>query len=88
MADNDRKEVDLKRIAKQPVFKRQEDAVEYAMKKMASGDGYPEIWQEPDGGKFVSANDEAFEALYRHGYRKILDARIILEMLNNEKQIG
>lgn len=68
---------DQELIRKQPVFKRQEGAVELAMKKISAKEDYPEIWREPNDGDFVVANEDAFEALYRNGYKKILDAKVI-----------
>ena len=77
---------DLERIRKQPTFKRQEDAVEAALKKISSKEDCPEIWQEPDNGKYVMANSEAFEALCRNGYKKILSTGILCGLLELEKR--
>lgn len=73
-------------VAKQPAFKRQEDAVEAAMKKIATDEDYPQIWQAPDDGEFVVANYQAFEALYRLGYKKIIDPVFIRGMVEAEKK--
>ena len=60
-------------IAKQPVYDSKETAIQAAIKankEMAVN----EIWQEPNDGRYVVAAPEAFEALYREKYTRILDS--------------
>lgn len=60
-------------IAKQPVFDSKKKAIQAAIKankEMAVN----EIWQEPNAGRYVVAAPEAFEALYREKYTRILDS--------------
>ena len=58
-------------IAKQPVFNSKEEAIDYSLKKMKEDQDLPEVFQEPDGGKFVAANYQAFETLMRKGYKRV-----------------
>lgn len=60
------------KIGKLPTHDTKEKAVEAAV-QVERKDGICEIWQEPDGGKFVVASPDTYEALYRGGYKKILD---------------
>ena len=59
-------------IEKQPVFDSKDEAIQAAIQ--ANKTNACEIWQEPNGGKYVVAKPEAFEALYRGKYKKVLDA--------------
>lgn len=67
-------------IAKQPAFDTKEEAVRLAMKKIQTKEDLPEIWQEPNGGKYIVANWQAFETLARKGYKKLIDAGSIKEV--------
>ena len=68
-------------IGKQPVFNSKNAAIQAAIKankKMKIHD----IWKEPKsrGGRFVVAAPQAFEALYREKYTRILDAGQIADI--------
>lgn len=60
------------KVSKLPAYDTKDKAVEAAVLQEKK-DKICEIWQEPGGGKFVVANPDAYEALYRAGYKKILD---------------
>lgn len=68
-------------ISKQPVFASKNKAIQAAIqanKKLT----VHEVWKEPKsrGGRYVVAAPEAFEALYREKYTKILDAGRITDI--------
>lgn len=67
-------------IAKQPVFDSKKEAIEAAIKNQE----LCEVWQEPNGGKYVVAEPEAYEALHRAKYKKILDAVTLADIERGE----
>ena len=70
-------------ISKQPVFDSKEKAIHAAIqanKKMA----VYEVWQEPNGGRYIVASPESFETLYREKYKKILDSSTLVDIERGE----
>lgn len=72
-------------IAKQPAFDTKEQAVSAALKLIEQKKDYPEIWQDPKGEKFLVANAQAFEQLYRSGYKKAVDTGELVDMLRTDE---
>ena len=66
------KRKEKKRIAELPTFDTKEQAVEAGI-EMARKKELCEIWQEPGGGKFLVAVPDAYEALWRHKYKKVME---------------
>lgn len=68
-------------IEKQPHFENKEQAVAAALKQIEAKTDYPEIWQEPNGGKYLVANYQAWETLYGKGYKKVMDQSTLVDKL-------
>ncbi len=70
-------------IEKQPVFDSRDAAIKAAIqanKKLAVN----EVWQEPNGGRYVVAAPEALETLYREKYKRILDSGELVDIERGE----
>ena len=76
--ENEREKWENELIGKQPVFESKADAIKYALENY-DGDTL-DIFQEPDGGKYVAANWQAFETLFRRGYTRIVDITELSKM--------
>lgn len=64
-------------IAKQPAFDSKEEAIEAAIKANEKLTIH-EVWT--DGDRFIVAAPEAFEALVREEYKRVLDAGELAEI--------
>lgn len=60
-------------IAKQPAFDSKEKAIKAAIKANEQLTVH-EVWKEPDGERYIVAEPEAFEALIREKYKRVLTA--------------
>lgn len=60
------------KVSKLPAYDTKDKAVEAAVLQEKKNK-ICEIWQEPGGGKFVVANPDAYEALQRGGFKRIMD---------------
>ena len=60
-------------IAKQPSFNSKEKAIQAAIKANAKLTVH-EVWKEPNGDRYIVAAPEAFEALTREKYKRVLSA--------------
>lgn len=67
-------------ILSQPVFDIKEDAINYCLEKYDSQESFPEVYQEPDGGKYLAADFKAFELLLRSGYERIAGFADLMRM--------
>lgn len=73
-------------IAKQPTFDSKNEAIQAAIKANAKLKVH-EVWQEPKdrGGRYVVAEPQAFETLYREKYERVLDAAAITDIERGER---
>lgn len=69
-------------VAKQPVYDSKDAAVKAAIQ--ANKNNVCEVWQQPNGGKYVVAAPEALEALYRAKYKQILDSTALADIERGE----
>ena len=62
-------------LKKLPVFTGKDEAIQAAIKANKKSGVY-EVWKEPKerGGRFVVAESQAFETLYREKYTQVLDS--------------
>lgn len=69
-------------IARQPVYAGKQKAIEEAIKANKKPGKNYEIWKEPNdlGGRYVVAEAEALEALYREGYKRVLGTSEIVDL--------
>lgn len=70
-------------VAKQPVYDSKDEAVKAAIQANEKQKVF-EVWQQPDGGKYVVAAPEALEALYRAKYKRILDPAALADIERGE----
>lgn len=72
-------------IAKQPVFDSKDAAIKAAIKANAKMKVH-EVWQEPKerGGRYVVAEPQAFEVLYREKYKRVLDSAAVTDIERGE----
>lgn len=67
-------------VAKQPVYDSKDEAVKAAIQANKKPPNVYEVWQQPNGGKYVVAAPEALEALYRAKYKRILDPAALADI--------
>lgn len=70
-------------VAKQPVYDSKDAAVKAAIQANKKQKVF-EVWQQPDGGKYVVAAPEALEALYRAKYKRILSSTALADIERGE----
>lgn len=83
---NKRDEWENSIVSEQPVFESKEEAIQYALQCYEKGDKFPEVFQEPDGGKFIAATMPATEILYREGYKVIAGFADMMRMYHESRQ--
>lgn len=70
-------------ISKLPVFDNKKAAIQAAIKANATLKVH-EVWQEPNGGRYVVAAPQAFETLGREKYKRVLDSAMITDIERGE----
>lgn len=67
-------------IDKQPVFETKADAIKHALQILEDDGDVPEIFQKTGEEKYIAANWQAFETLFRKGYERIVDMPALRKM--------
>lgn len=70
-------------IEKQPAFDSKEEAVEAAIKANEKLSIH-EVWKAPQDDRYIVAAPEAFEALSREKYKRVLNAADLADMERGE----
>lgn len=70
--------------AKQPAFDSKVEALEDLKRRHKNGEPR-ELWQEPNGGKYLVAGPQAYEMLYRLDYNRILDTTEVFKMMSQDE---
>lgn len=70
-------------IEKQPAFDSKEEAIQAAIKANEKLTIH-EVWKEPKGDRYIVAAPEAFEALVREEYKRVLDAGELADIERGE----
>lgn len=73
-------------IAKQPVYDSKDEAIKAAIQANKKPGAVNEVWKEPKdkGGRYVVASSQAFEALHREKYKRVLDDCMLADIERGE----
>lgn len=71
-------------IGKQPAFETKSEALVDLRRRYAQED-IRQLWQEPNGGKFLVATGEAWEMMGRLGYKQIYSTADVFRMMSTDE---